>query len=210
MVFLFLSIIIALFVLILLFSKIQVQIINLEFSSKSKKHINKDYNIIFRLYVFERIPVLKINITKTKMEKIKVKEKVKEKLKDIDIKLIQGKNKFDKNFFKAIKNTNIQIRNINLNIKLGTENAVLTSILVPIISTIIAIFLQKKVNNYENQIFIINPLYINENLINILLSGIFEIKMIHIINIIYILNKKEGVRKYERTSDRRTYDYSYE
>ena len=74
----------------------------------------------------------------------------------------------------------------------------------------IANIFYKKVENYKNQNFTIKPIYINQNLINILIDGIFEIKMIHIINIIYILNKKEGVKKYERTSNRRSYDYSYE
>ena len=58
--------------------------------------------------------------------------------------------------------------------------------------------------------FNVTPIYNNPNLINIEFSGIFEIKMIHIINIIYILNKKEGVEKNDGTSNRRAYDYSYE
>ena len=37
-----------------------------------------------------------------------------------------------------------------------------------------------------------------------------SIKMIHIIDMLYRLNKKGEVKRYERTSDRRTYDYSYE
>ena len=57
-----------------------------------------------------------------------------------------------------------------------------------------------------------NPVYQNQNLVNLSVSGIFEVKLRHIINIIYILNRKEkkGVKKYERTSNRGSYDYSYE
>ena len=82
--------------------------------------------------------------------------------------------------------------------------------MVPIISTFIAIILRRKIKKIEDQTFIINPVYINQNLVNIILSGIFEIKVIHIINILYVLNKKGSVKKYERTSNRRAYDYSYE
>ena len=57
----------------------------------------------------------------------------------------------------------------------------------------------------KKQSFQIKPIYNNQNILNIALSGIFQIKMIHIINIIYILNKKEGVKNYERTSNRRAY-----
>ena len=204
--FLFVCLIILIFVIALTFSSIKIQIINLQYSSQNARHINKDYKIVIKLCLLRKIPIIKLNITKTKLEKLSLKEKVK----DMETKFIQDKNKFDKDVIKAIKNLNLQIENINLKIEIGTENASLTSIIVPIISTVIAIILRKKVKEYDNQIFIIKPVYINQNLINILVSGIFEMKMIHIINIIYVLNKKEGVKKNERTSNRRTYGYSYE
>ncbi len=208
MVFLFVCIAIILFVIILIFSKIRIQIINFKFNSQLQRHINKDYKIIIKLNAFGLIPIFKINITKTKLEKIKWKEKIK----NIDFKLLEDNYKLDKRILKAMKNLNLSIKNINLHIDIGTENASLTSIIVPAISTIIAIVFRKKVKKFENQIFIINPIYQNQNLVNLTVSGIFEIKMSHIINIIYILNKKEkkGVKEYERTSHRRSYGYSYE
>ena len=207
MVFLFYLIITLIIIaILLLFSKIRIEIINFKFTSLNKRHINKEYKFVLKLYILGKIPILKINITKTKLEK----QKIKEKLEKIDIKAIQNKIKIDKNFFKAIKKINMQVKKINLNMELGTENAMLTSVIVPAISTIIAIYLRKKIKNYENQTFIIQPVYQNQNLINIYISGIFEIKMIHIIDMLYRLNKKGEVKRYERTSDRRTYDYSYE
>lgn len=206
LVFLFIILTLILIILLLIYSKIGVEIINLRFSSQNIRHINKDYKIIIKLYILGKIPVLKLNITKTILEKLRLKDKIK----DFDLKLIEDRNKFNKNFFKAFKKINIGIKKVNLNIEFGTENAIFTSVIVPVISTIIAIILRKKVKKFENQTFIINPVYINQNHINIQLSCIFDIKMNHIINMIYILNKKEGVKKYERTSNRRPYDYSYE
>lgn len=203
MVFIFVLILI---IVLLVFSRIRIEVINLKFSSQTKRHINKDYKVIIKLCILKKIPILKVNITKTKLEKMKIKEKIK----NIDFKIIQNKNKFDKNVIKAIKKSNININKINLNLEIGTENATLTSVIVPAISTILAILLSKKIENPKNQLFIIQPVYINQNLINIVFSGIFEMKMIHIINIIYILNRKKGVNKHERTSNRRSYDYSYE
>lgn len=194
------------FLLLIIFSKIKIEVVNFKFSSEWKRHINKDYKVIIKLYILNKIPILKINITNTRLEKLKLKDKIK----DIDFKVIQDNKKFDKKLVKAIKKSNIDIDYINLNVELGTENACLTSIIVPAISTFLAILFRKKVKQFENQTFIIKPVYINQNLINIILSGIFEIKMIHIINIIYVLNKKEGVKKYGRTSNRRSYDYGYE
>lgn len=203
MVFIFVLILI---IILLVFSRIRIEVINFKFSSQTQRHINKDYKVIIKLCILKKIPILKVNITKTKLEKMKIKEKIK----NIDFKIIQNKNKFDKNAIKAIKKSNININKINLNLEIGTENATLTSVIVPTISTILAILLSRKIENPKNQLFIIQPVYINQNLINIVFSGIFEIKMIHIINIIYILNRKKGVNKHERTSNRRSYDYSYE
>lgn len=208
MVFLFLCIAIIMLAIILFFSEIRIQIINFRFSSQLQRHINKDYEIIIKLNVLGFVPLFKINITKTKLEKMKLKEKIK----NVDFKVLEDNHKLDKKILKAIKNLKLSIKNINLRLDIGTENATLTSIIVPAISTVIAIVLRKKVKKFENQIFMINPIYQNQNLVNLFVSGIFEIKMSHIINIIYILNKKEkkGVKEYERTSHRRSYGYGYE
>ena len=201
MVFIFAIII---FILIVIyFSKVQIQIINLRFSSIKKRKINKDYKIIIRWYILGIIPILKLNIIKAKMEKIKIKEKIKKiQLKD--------SSKISIKKLKYLKKINVNIKQINLNLEIGTESAALTSIIVPVMSTVIAFILKKKMRKYEDQSFIINPQYINQNLLNISISGIFEFKINHIISIIYFLNKKEGVNKNERTSNRRSYDYSYE
>ena len=203
MVFLFIFIII---VLSFIFSKIRTEIINFKFDSTSQNHVNKDYKIIIKFCIFNKIPIIKAIITQDKLENLKVNQKAK----DIAIKALKNKNKIDVKSIPAIKKMNISIKDIKLKINIGTENAAFTAIIVGIISTIISILLRNKVEDYRNHTFVINPIYINQNLINIALSGIFEIKMIHIINIIYILNQKEGVKKYERTSNRRSYAYSYE
>lgn len=207
MVFLFVFIVFLVFILfIMLFSKIRIQIINLKFTSENKKHLNDNYKIIIKLCLFGKIPIFKSKINKEKIDKSKVLEKIK----NINFNQIQIKDNINKTSLKALKNIKIEINNINLNIELGTENSALTAIIIPTISTFINIFLGRKVKDYNKQIFIIKPIYINENLINIALSGIFEIKMIHIINIISILIRNKGVDKNERTSNRRSYDYSYE
>lgn len=204
MVFLF---IFSIIILLLLFSKIRIEIENIRFTSqKQARHINKDYKIIIKILVLKKIPIIKMNITKTKLEKIELKKQI-EKINFGD--LVENK-KFDIKLIKAIKVLNVGIKRINLKAEIGTENAALTAILIPILSTILSIIFSKKVEKEQNQKFKLNPIYINQNLINILFSGIFEIKMLHIINVIYILNKKEGVDKNERTSNRRAYDYGYE
>lgn len=207
LVFLFVCIAICLLLISLILAKIKIEIIDFRFCSRTKRHLNKDYKIIVKLCVFGFIPIFKINITKTKLEKMKLEEKIK----DFDFKELKDNRKLDQNILTVIKNINITIKEIELYVDIGTENASLTAILVPAISTVIAIILHKTVKDFDKQIFVINPVYQNQNLVNISVSGIFEIKISHIINIIF-LNKKEkkGVKEYERTSHRRSYGYSYE
>lgn len=143
MVFLF---ILAIIFLLIIFSKIKIEIINFRFSSQTKRHINKDYEFIIKLYILSKIPILKINITKTKLERLKLKEKIQ----NMDLKIIQDTNKFDKKLIASIKKINIDINKFNLKIELGTENACLTSMIIPVISTIISIFLRKNVKKFEN------------------------------------------------------------
>lgn len=208
LVFLFVLLFVIIVAIILVFSRIQIEIVNFKFCSQTSRHINKDYKIVVKLSAFGMLPIFKISLTKEKLEEMKVKEK----FKNIDFTALEKKVPLDKDWLQIIKKLDILIRNINLHIDIGTENAVLTSIIVPAISTVIAIILRRKVKKFENQIFIMNPVYQNQNLVNIEFSGIFEIKMSHIINIIYIFMKKEkkGVKEYERTSNRGAYGYSYE
>ena len=191
MVFLFICLTI---ILILIFSKIRIQIENFRFSSVNKRHINKDYKAIIKIYILKKIPILKINITKTKLERLKIKEKITKR----NFKLIEENLKLDKKVWEAMKEVHTNIKKLDLKIELGTENASLTSIIVGILSTIIAITIRDKMKNQEKQKFIVKPIYNNQNLINIEFTVIFEIKMTHIINIIYILNRKEKEEKFSK------------
>ena len=206
MVFLFLLIIVFIIILILTFSKIRLEIINLEISSQNIKHIKQDYKIVLRWCILKKIPIAKIVINKEKLDKPKIREK----FGNINLKIFEDAKKMNKEKLKNIKKMKIEIKNINLKVDIGTEDAGLTSMIVPIIGTAIALFLRKKIKyNPQNHFFIITPIYLNQNYLNIKVSGIFEIKINHIINIMYLL-KRKGEDKYERTSNRRSYDYSYE
>lgn len=199
MIFLFLVITI---ILLLIFSKIRVEVENFKFISSLPKHVNKDYLIIFKLCILKKIPIIKIKITDEKL-------KLKEKLEKVDIKKIEKDISIKK--IKEVSNKiKFLIKKFNLKIEIGTENASVTAFIIPLISTLVSFILRNRVIDYKNQKFNIKPLFLNKNLVNIGFSGIFEIKMIHIINIIYILNKKKGEDKNERTSNRRSYAYSYE
>ena len=211
MVFLFILLIFFILIIVIMTSKIEIKIENLIITSQTKKHINDKYKIIIKMYVFNKIPIIKITLTENKLGKIYTKLKMKEKIRKLEEEIYINKDKFDLKLLNAIREFNkcIKIVDLKLKIQLGTENAFLTSILVAIISSIMSITISKKAMREDKIFYNVEPIYNSQNLINIAISGIFQIKMIHIINTIYVLNKKGGI-EYERTSNRRSYDYSYE
>lgn len=187
MVFLFICILILDITLIIYFSNIQVEINNLKFSSVTQEHINNDYRVLIKWRILSKIPIKKIIITQSKLEKINIKEK----MKNIDLNKFKNSNIVDKKNIKALKNLNIEIEKLNFYIDIGTENAMLTAIIVPTISTLISVIINNNIKDYNDAKYIVNPIYINQNIINIIFSGIFELK---IRNIIYMLSKKEGAK----------------
>ncbi len=208
MAFLFILLIIAILInVIILLSKIQIQIKNVHFnSSKPKGKLDANYKIIIIVYILKKIPILKINVTQSKLKKLKLKEKVRQ----AEIDIIQNKKKIDKEILHELRKIKVQIKYWNLELLLGTEDAKITALIVGYLSIFLGIYLNKKISKHENKKFSIQPVYIGQNILKLIFEGIFEIKTVNIINIIWNLKKKERRNGNERTSNRRTYDYSYE
>ena len=208
MVFLFILLILCILLLIIVFSKIRIDVKKFEYCSANKKHINPNYYLQLSWIILNKIPIIKIKLNKHTVKKLKLKDK----FVDIDVKMWEERKKIDRETISIIKKIDFAIRKLKLKIDIGTENSAITSLLIPIVSTVISFLLRNKMKTKEEQTYIIQPIYKDQNYLNITISGIFDIKMNHIINVIYLLSRKnkKGVKKYERTSNRRSYDYSYE
>lgn len=208
MFFLLLIIVLLTLLLLIAFSRIKINIKNIKFTSYKveERHLQENYDIEVKLYVLKFLRILKINITKEKLEKLRLENKIKK----LEKKLILKDVKFDVNVFDVLKNLKIIFEELNLKVEIGTENSALTSIIFGIVSGTIPFVLRNQIKNIEKQKIDIKPIYLNQNLLNIELNCIFNIKMIHIIYVMYILNKKRRDEKYVRTSNRRSYGYSYE
>lgn len=157
----FLFILIILTVLILT-SKIKIEIKDLKFYSKQtlglnfNSYLNNKFNIQAKITVLEFLPILWVNINKEKINKIKQNKRLKK----------YNFNKISKDFSlkkleKGTEKINIKIKKFYLNSQIGTESTVFTSALIPIISTIISIILAKKKVKIPNQKFNIKPIYNN-------------------------------------------------
>lgn len=214
LVFLFILIIFILLNVMLVFSKIIIEIENIKFKSHNSNHLNDTYKIVLMVKLFGIIPILKKVYDKNKIDNINKKLDIHTKIKKIDLNNVvdslKENNKSNITLVKIFFKDVLEIININFKIELGTENAAVTAIIIGILSMLISIILRKKIENIKIQKYKIIPKYCNHNLINIEFSGIFGIKVIHIINIIYILTKERKVKLNEPTSNRKSYGYSYE
>lgn len=189
-----------------IFTTIQIHIQNIKYSTDrdNGRHLNKNYKIEIKLYFLEKIRYFKLDITKKKMERVKIQKNL-DKVKQ---KMIKDKNNFDIKLLKFLKYLNFKIKKIKLNIDIGLEDAAANAICVGTVSSIIAIILGNFMKKNNQNFWKVTPIYKNRNLLNVNLDCIFSLKLIHIIYTIYILKKKGD--KNVRTSNRRAYAHSNE
>ncbi len=196
--------IIILSIILLIFSTIRlnvkkVKISNFENGIKKKK-LEKEFIIYIELCLFGKLKIARIKLTKNLIDKMQIKADIKNLKRDAQ--LLKNIN-----ILEIIKKLKIKTSKLNLQAQLGTEEVTLTVFLVTFISTVTSILFRN--TDYKNVDYNIMPLYQFGNTINFYLNCIINVKMVHIIYVIYILLKK-GMIKNERTSNRRSYDYSYE
>lgn len=212
LVFIFLGLIIIIlsFTTIMLLSTIQIKITNLILENKKErdvKRINNSYKIKIGIYFLNKIPILWINLNSKKIKKISSSKS----LPKVDFQKLKNKENINKKIVNLIKNIQIKVKNIKLNVNIGTIDAILTSYLVAVIASVIGIILPHitEKNNINTCYFIVNPKYQNKNEYNIKFEGIIYIKIVHII--FSMLNfVRKGSNENERTSNRRSYAYSNE
>lgn len=187
-------------------STLHIQIKNLSVSNMEPKNTN-EYAIIFSLYLGNKIKLIWFRLNDKKVRKIYSKMQ----LEKLDFK--KFRKDFKVKYLKELPKLQPKISYLNLDANLGVISPVTTSFLVATIASIISIALPYLSNSLKKERYIYNikPLYYNKNLYKINLNCIIEIKMVHIINIIFIFIKK-GRKKNEQstTSDRKPYAYSYE
>lgn len=198
----FLSVLVFIFLIsfitfVIALSYVEIEVKKFKFNSNYKKDKKvEDYLIYMRFKFLNKITWMKLEYKKTKKHKIfnhKMINKV------IDFKDILR--------IKYLKYLNPIVHKIDLNVKVDVLDVVTTSLGVGIISSVVSIVLANRIDNYNSKDYNykVTPIYGEKPQIIITLSCIFNVKMVHIINIVYMLFKKRSVKYDERTSDRRTY-----
>ena len=167
MFFLFILVIFTILIIAIHTSKIGIDIKNLIIDTDAEEKINEDGKIYVYLLLFNKIKLFRKNVRNIPMKDVKFETS------DFDIKIFKNKD-IKINYFELIRNINIDIKNIDLNVNIGTEDAGITAILVGILAGILGIIIKKP--KYQ-----ILPIYANRNLLKINLNGIFTIYLMHYI-----------------------------
>ena len=173
------------------------------------KYINKNCKLVVKLYILGKIRYLKIELDKKQL--LNIFKKAKTKALD-DNRRIEKDIYQDRNIIKnVIKKLQINLEYLNLDLKLGTEFILLTSMIIITISTIFPMIANNFIKKYDSKKYNykFTPIY-NKNDIKLQLHCIINIKMVHIINVIISIIFKKGVFKNVRTSNTRFNDNCYE
>ena len=205
LVFVFALIMLVLVVLTNLISTLRINIKKLELSNETPNTpLIKELEISIEIYILNKIKIYRKNITNQSLQNMnssKRLEKLKNTILDNGIKNKDKKNnKIDVDILKLLKP---KLQQINLELKIGTEDVVLTSFLICIISILISMLLSKTIEKYDEEKYKykIIPNYNNQNSIKIIVSSIIDIKLVNIINILLKLGFRRGVND-KRTSNR--------
>lgn len=208
---------ITVFMMLIIISKIEVNIKKSHISKNVNNNINKKINnngnnnwknrrtflkISLKIGKFQW---LWINLDKSKLAKIQeklkeqeeknkqIKEKVNREIKN-DLKLIIKNKKLRK----ELKDIKPQLKRFKANIQISTKDYIITSYLVAIISIVISNIVPHLVNEKqkrENKEIIkninykINPIYINQNYYDIRLSMIIDVSIFKILKFLIALVK---------------------
>ena len=182
-------------IIIFLLLNIKLSIVKFKISNiNSVGHFQIDLIIKLGLYIGKKIKIFEVCMNKEKLLKNKYILNIKKKneiKKDIEI----INNDDIKN---AIKKVKLNIERFNLKLNIGTEDAKLTAILFGVISTIWGvlvplIYYSKNIKSLDEFEYELTPNFSNKNILKLEFTGQLSIRLLHIINILYIsfkANKK--------------------
>ena len=189
--FLIISIIIMLITIFLIFSTIRLELKNVQFSNLTQN--NKKYIIKISSYLFNKIKWFSLKINNSRLKKMSKDLH----LEQIDIKKIEKDFKISD--LKEITNIKPKVSYLDLDIKIGIEDVILTSYIVPIICTILAVILPHIIGKDKEKYikYDVLPMYHSKNEYDIKFNAILEIKIINILISAYKIfkSRKNTVRE---------------
>ncbi len=188
LVFFFCFIILVIF-MILIFTIISTIRISInEFETTNLTTAKLRYQLKISFYIFNKIKWFSFKLNNRKINKIFRKMH----LDNLDIKQLEKDIRLSD--VDEILKIKPKISYMNLDLKLGIDDVILTTYLVPIVSTIIAIILpyMSKKSDINSIYYKIEPIYNMKNKYYIKLNIVLNIKIVNLLNCIYKIyrNKK--------------------
>ncbi len=152
-------------------SRIGIEINNLIINTEKPKgqKVNKDSKIYVYLLIFKKIKLFKKDVKKMKQPKVRLENQNI----DLDVKILKDRE-LKINYKDLLQNIDIDVKKINLNAQIGTQDAALTAILVGFLSAILGITLKKP----KYQVY---PIYLNKNILKVKIECIISIYLMHYI-----------------------------
>ena len=152
-------------------SRIGIEIEDLIIDSEKPKgqKINQESKIFVYLLIFRKIKLFKKDVKKMKQPKVRLENQNI----DLDVKILKDRE-LKINYKDLLQNIDIDVKKINLNAQIGTQDAALTAILVGFLSAILGITLKKP----KYQVY---PIYLNKNILKVKIECIISIYLMHYI-----------------------------
>lgn len=179
----------------LIFSTIRYEITKMEYHiGKTNKELKNDYEIIMKILIFNKVPIIKIKITLERLLKLLRSSRARKIEKKEERKIVEDKNKIDIKILrniKCLKQAKIEIKKFNLNMEIGVEDVVVRSMLVTVASAVLANILAKKAKDLNQIYFKIVPTNVDINKLDISLYAVFDMKIRNIFKVYKLMTKED-------------------
>ena len=186
-----------------IFSKVRFCLNKLEIDNTQKDmQTIRKLDIRIKIYWFGLIKLICIKFDERILKKFTFEDFINNKMNEKVVKNVS---------IKDIKTLKLKLEELKFYSSIGTEDVIITSILIFIISNVITYIVSKNIakNSTKKYSYAINPCYKNKNIFIFDISCIISMKTVHIINML-VRFVKRSVYKDGRTSNRKLNDYSYE
>lgn len=158
-----------------------------ENSCKSNDKISAKYRIKISLNVLDKLRILQLKINSEKIKKIALKIHLdKTKIKELE-------REIGLDDIKEIMKIKPKISYMDLNVKVGIDDVLLTTYFVPLICTVISALLPLVVEkkNYNKIKYVVKPIYNTGNVYDLKLNIGIKFKVIRFLNVVYKIYKQK-------------------
>ena len=188
-------IVIMILIISLLLSTIRINVKDYNISNLNVKKTK--YKITISLYLLNKIKWISFKLNKEKLHKISLKMH----LDRIDIKKLE--KDFKMSDLKELMKIKPKLTLLHLDLKLGIEDVLLTTYIIPAVCTIFSLILPivTEEKNIKHIRYKVEPIYNQKNAYYIKLTSRVEIKMINLLNSMYGIykNRKDNMLQKDKT-----------